>query len=47
MIDTDPDIVVLEVKYDEFLPLVIKQLLQVNNLRAGAYSKYQISRMYG
>lgn len=47
MIDTNPDVVVLEVKYDEFLPNVIKHLLQISNLRSGAYSKYQISRMYG
>ncbi|TWT27149.1 polyphosphate polymerase domain-containing protein [Planomicrobium sp. CPCC 101110] len=47
MVDTEPDIVLLEVKYDEFLPNVIKQLLQVSDLRAGAYSKYQVSRMYG
>ncbi|MFD2213519.1 polyphosphate polymerase domain-containing protein [Metabacillus endolithicus] len=47
MIDTNPDIVVLEVKFDEYLPSMIKHLLQVSNLRAGAYSKYQISRMYG
>lgn len=47
MVDTEPDVVILEVKYDEFLPNVIKQLLQVSDMRAGAYSKYQISRMYG
>ena len=47
MVDTNPDVVVLEVKYDEFLPTVIKQLLQIGNLRNGAYSKYHISRMYG
>lgn len=47
MIETNPDIVILEVKYDEFLPAVIKQLLQVGDRRKGTYSKYQISRMYG
>lgn len=47
MVDTEPGVVLLEVKYDEFLPGVIRQLLQVSDLRAGAYSKYQISRMYG
>lgn len=47
MVDTEPEVVLLEVKYDEFLPTIIKQLLQVSDLRAGAYSKYQISRMYG
>lgn len=47
MIETNPDIVVLEVKYNEFLPDVIKKLLQIGNRRKGTYSKYQISRMYG
>ncbi|MEC1723134.1 VTC domain-containing protein, partial [Schinkia azotoformans] len=47
MIETNPNIVVLEVKYDEYLPTVIKQLLQVGDRQKGAYSKYQISRMYG
>ena len=47
MVETNPDIVILEVKYDEYLPDVIKQLLQIGNRRKGTYSKYQISRMYG
>jgi hypothetical protein len=47
MVDTNPDVVILEVKYDEFLPAVIKNLLQIGDRRSGAYSKYQISRMYG
>ena len=47
MIETNPNIAVLEVKYDEYLPTVIKQLLQVGDRQKGAYSKYQISRMYG
>ncbi|WAA09574.1 polyphosphate polymerase domain-containing protein [Fervidibacillus albus] len=47
MIETNPNVVVLEVKYDEYLPDVIKKLLQIGNRRNGTYSKYQISRMYG
>ncbi|MCA1057621.1 polyphosphate polymerase domain-containing protein [Rossellomorea aquimaris] len=47
MIETNPDIVILEVKYDGFLPDTIKKLLQIGNRRKGTYSKYQISRMYG
>ncbi|WP_042352414.1 polyphosphate polymerase domain-containing protein [Bacillus massiliigorillae] len=48
MVETlDPNIVILEVKYDEFLPDIIKLLLQVNDRRKETYSKYQISRMYG
>lgn len=47
MVETNPDIVILEVKYDEFLPDVIKYLLQLGDRRKGTYSKYQISRMFG
>ncbi|WP_394238475.1 polyphosphate polymerase domain-containing protein [Niallia oryzisoli] len=47
MVETNPEVVILEVKYDEFLPDVIKQLLQIGDRRRGTYSKYQISRMYG
>ena len=42
----DPNIVVLEVKYDEFMPDVIKYLLQLFNRRKETFSKYQLSRMY-
>ncbi|MGG4490909.1 polyphosphate polymerase domain-containing protein [Metabacillus idriensis] len=47
MVDTNPDIVILEVKYDEYIPDVIKYLLQLGDRRKGTYSKYQISRMFG
>lgn len=41
-----PNEVILEVKYDEYLPDVIKMLLQGVNAKHEAYSKYQLSRMY-
>jgi len=48
MIDTlEPNMVVLEVKYDEYLPDIISKLLQVSDRRKSAISKYQISRMFG
>lgn len=47
MVETNPEIVILEVKYDEFLPDIIKYLLQLGDRRKGTYSKYQISRMFG
>ncbi|MCU9613143.1 polyphosphate polymerase domain-containing protein [Caldibacillus lycopersici] len=48
MVDVlDPNLVILEVKYDEYLPEVIKLLLQLSDTRQEAYSKYQLSRMYG
>lgn len=48
MVDVlEPNLVILEVKYDEYLPDIIKFLLQSVDTRAEAYSKYQLSRMYG
>ena len=47
MVETNPEVVILEVKYDEFIPDVIKYLLQLGNRKKGTYSKYQISRMFG
>ncbi|WP_130859618.1 polyphosphate polymerase domain-containing protein [Gracilibacillus phocaeensis] len=48
MIDVlEENTVILEVKYDDYLPDVIKYLLQLSNTQQEAYSKYQLSRMYG
>lgn len=41
------DTVLLEVKYDEFLPEVIAMCLQVNERQKSAFSKYATSRMFG
>lgn len=41
------NVVVLEVKYDEFLPEIIQDIIQTNNRRASAISKYALSRIYG
>ena len=38
---------VLEVKWDEYLPAVIRDLVQVPSARTGAFSKYAICRVYG
>lgn len=38
--------VLMEVKYDEFLPTVIRDILQVDNRRCQAFSKYCVCRMY-
>lgn len=43
----DNNIIVLEVKYDEFLPEIIKHIIQTNDRRASAISKYAASRIYG
>lgn len=39
---------VMEVKYDEFIPDFVLQLLELGNLQQSAYSKYQLCReIYG
>jgi hypothetical protein len=35
---------VLEVKYDEFIPDFLLQLLELGNLQQTSYSKYQLCR---
>lgn len=37
---------VLEVKYDEYLPEIVKMAVQVPNRQASAYSKYAVCRKY-
>ncbi len=45
---TDPaGQMILEVKYDDFLPDIIRLLLQTEGLRQQAFSKYGASRRYG
>lgn len=39
--------IILEVKWDEFLPTPIRRAVQVKSRRATAYSKYAACRMYG
>ena len=42
-----PGSVILEVKYDAYLPEIIQALLQTEGLRQQAYSKYGASRRFG
>ena len=44
--DTPQDMI-LEVKYDAFLPEIIQDLIQVPGLRQQAFSKYGLCRRYG
>lgn len=39
--------IILEVKWDEFLPTVIRDAVQLSNRRSGAFSKYAACRIYG
>lgn len=38
--------ILLEVKYDEFIPSVIQDIVQIKNRRSSAFSKYGACRMY-
>lgn len=38
--------IILEVKWDEYLPSIIRQAVQLKNRRATAFSKYEICRIY-
>lgn len=40
------DSIILEVKWDEFLPDIIRDAVSIPNCRAGAFSKYATCRMY-
>lgn len=42
-----PREMILEVKYDAFLPETIRSLLQINTLRQTAFSKYAACRRFG
>lgn len=39
--------IILEVKWDAYLPSIIKDLIQEPNVRAGSFSKYTQCRVYG
>jgi hypothetical protein len=41
------NIIILEVKFDEFLPEIIKDIVQVNNRQYSAFSKYAVCRVFG
>lgn len=41
------DSIILEVKFDEFLPDIIKDVIQTNTRKATSISKYAHSRMFG
>lgn len=47
MIPAGAPMILLEVKYDAFLPDMVAQLVQLGNRRASAFSKYAACRMYG
>ena len=47
MIPAEQGTIILEVKYDAFLPEIIEKAVRVPNRRATAFSKYAVCRKYG
>ena len=43
----DTNTIILEVKWDNYLPEIIKDIVQLEGRRDAAFSKYAISRIYG
>ena len=41
------DAVILEVKWDEYLPDIIRDIVQIPSCRTGTFSKYAACRIYG
>ncbi len=39
--------IILEIKWDEYLPEIIKDIVQIGGRRVAAYSKYAACRIYG
>ena len=39
--------VILEVKFDEFLPEIIRNIIQIKNKQCSSFSKYAVCRIYG
>ncbi|WP_461752457.1 hypothetical protein [Methanocorpusculum sp.] len=37
----------MEVKYDNYLPSIIRSMVQVQNRRVTAFSKYAVARVFG
>ena len=46
-VPTEKDCIILEVKYDAFLPEIMEKAVRVPNRQAAAFSKYAVCRMYG
>ena len=46
-VPADPTAIILEVKWDEYLPDIIRDVVQLKSCQTGAYSKYAACRVYG
>ncbi len=41
------DTIILELKWDEYLPDIVRDAIQLPSCRTGSYSKYAVCRIYG
>jgi VTC domain. len=41
------NIIIMEIKYDHFLPDIIQNLVRIQNRKTTAFSKYAAARMFG
>lgn len=46
-VPVDEALIILEVKWDEYLPDIIRDAVQLPGCHAGAFSKYAVCRIYG
>lgn len=47
MISAGDSAIIMEVKWDEFLPSIIRDVVQLSGRRVTAFSKYAVCRIYG
>ncbi len=48
MIKTNGEpVIIIEIKYDNYLPDIIRSMVQVQNRRVTAFSKYAVARVFG
>ncbi|GAA0694808.1 VTC domain-containing protein [Clostridium cadaveris] len=47
MVTDNEGIMILEIKYDEFIPEIIKNIIEIKDRQASAFSKYAACRIYG
>ena len=46
MIPAGDPVIILEVKWDEYLPAIVRSAVQMKGTRSSAFSKYRVCRIY-
>ncbi|HOP99347.1 MAG TPA: polyphosphate polymerase domain-containing protein [Acetivibrio clariflavus] len=47
MVTAEGNLMILEVKYDNFIPAFISDIINIENRQTSSFSKYVVSRIYG